>query len=687
MFKQWVKNYERQLAILAAAAGLTAILSNFEFTFLEARLYDFRMTRGALPEPDPRILLVELDDATTRTLDEFAPLSLDYHAQLLEKIAKLRPRAVGYLVNMNHVNQVNPDQFPGEWGTRFMDAVRRMESEGTSFAFGTPFDVSGEVVPPFPLGSLSHAIAVVHKDGNVFSSDKVTRRALTRFYDRPTFHMLMAQSSGLVPEGFRPRGSFRVPEAESEYFFFRYHGSTVLPSAGPAETADPARPIYRRISFLDVLEGRVPDDTWAGKIVLVGTLSRQNPGDFATTPFSAAPFQSPKLFIHAHILDSILHDNGVVMAPRWLNWAITFLASLAVLGWVLNSTPLYGVFATLGLGLFILLLGQLVFQELGPWNGVWIEQSHPLVAIALAYYLVVPYRLIREYKKRWDYQRRTEILTQVEELKTNFLSLVTHDLKTPVARIQGLAEVLLSKAGERLVERDKETVNHIISSTDELNRFISSILELTKIESNRLKLNLESRDVNQLVERAVAGFKAQARASRIELAADLEPLFPIKLDPSLISKVLNNLLDNALKYSPGGSTVVVRTREAEECVEISVCDQGVGLSPEEIDSLFTKFYRAKNDATAKVHGTGLGLYLSRYFIEAHMGRVEVESVKGGGSTFRIVLRQDLEIDGIAGFHADAVRGPASARASIMGFLPGLSRRISRKKNVSSGSSE
>src|SRR5207237_587377 len=98
------------------------------------------------------------------------------------------------------------------------------------------------------------------------------------------------------------------------------------------------------------------------------------------------------------------------------------------------------------------------------------------------------YRLIREYKKRWDYQKKNELLTQVEELKTNFLSLVTHDLKTPVARIQGLAEVILKKSSERLLENDKTTLQHIIDSTDELNRFISSILELSKVESNRLHI-------------------------------------------------------------------------------------------------------------------------------------------------------------------------------------------------------
>jgi signal transduction histidine kinase len=286
-----------------------------------------------------------------------------------------------------------------------------------------------------------------------------------------------------------------------------------------------------------------------------------------------------------------------------------------------------------GLALATLLVAQILFSA----DGFWLRLSQPLVGIFLSYYLVVPYRLIVEYKKRWDYQRKNELLVQVEELKTNFLSLVTHDLKTPVARIQGLAEVLLRKAAERLLDRDKETLQHIISSTEELNRFISSILELSKVESNRLHLNLESKDPNQLIERAVEGFRAQARAAQITITTQLEPLFPIKLDASLISKVLNNLVDNALKYSPEGSEVRVESREEGEWVVISVQDQGIGMSAEERESLFTRFYRAKNDTTTKISGTGLGLYLTRYFVEAHQGRVEVESEKEKGSTFKILL--------------------------------------------------
>jgi signal transduction histidine kinase len=286
----------------------------------------------------------------------------------------------------------------------------------------------------------------------------------------------------------------------------------------------------------------------------------------------------------------------------------------------------------------------------------------------LGYYLAVPYRLIIEYKKRWDYQKKNELLVQVEELKTNFLSLVTHDLKTPVARIQGLSELLMRQMNDKLNEKDKTAIQHIIQSAEDLNHFISSILELNKVESNRIQLRYESKDINQIIEKAVDSFSAIARAREIIIETDLEPLFPVSIDVSLISKVINNLIDNALKYSPEKSVVRIQSREIDGFVKISVSDQGIGMSPEELSQLFTRFYRAKNDTTTKVSGTGLGLYLTKYFIEAHGGKVVVNSTKGKGSVFEIWIPID---------RAWVKPGLVSAKKDLHGGNEYVSRSSSR----------
>jgi signal transduction histidine kinase len=626
--KTIIRRFERLLLTLAASAALTALLMNLDFNLLEANLYDLRMAKGTQAPADPGIVLVTLDDKTTKALDEFAPLPLDYHARFMEALEKYEPKAVGYLIDLNQVNQVNPDLFQSDWGTRFVQAATRMENHGTVVMLGTPFDVTGEVLPPYPLSSLPHAIAVIHKDGNVFAEDKVTRRALTYVNQKPVFHIDLAQRLGFISYGQEPRGSFTVPEVDSKYFFFRYHGNTAWQTHKFHGT-------YGRISFVDLLQGNVDPDKIRGKILLIGTISKENSTDFAYTPYSKASFSNPKLSIHANILDSIIQDDGLSRAPMWGNWAGTFIATAIVFWFVLNSTPLYGVFATLGLAGVFILVTQFLFQS----RGIWLRESQPLVGIFVGYYIVVPYRLIREYKKRWDYQRKNELLTQVEELKSNFLNLVTHDLKTPVARIQGLAEVVLRRS--QLKPDDREQLDHIIASTDELNRFITSILELSKVESNHIQIQFEGKDINPLIEKAISTLETQIRYKRIKITTKLEPLFPIKVDAGLISKVLVNVIDNAVKYSPSGSEVEIESRESQGYVEISVRDHGIGLTEEERENLFIRFYRAKNNETAKTSGTGLGLYLTKYFVEAHFGRVEVESKKDNGSVFKIFLPLEL----------------------------------------------
>jgi hypothetical protein len=187
---------------------------------------------------------------------------------------------------------------------------------------------------------------------------------------------------------------------------------------------------------------------------------------------------------------------------------------------------------------------------------------------------------------------------------------------------------------------DSKIVSEILGSTEELNRFITSILELTRIESNKVKLDRQSKDVNKIIEDCVRKAEFQARAKHIRITTDLEPLFPIRIDAPLIAKVIANLIDNAIKYSPEGASVSIESRESTEkpgFIEITVTDTGHGIGQKDLDNLFSKFYRPKNDITMKTKGTGLGLYLSRYFVELHDGSLTMDSVEGKGSMVTLLL--------------------------------------------------
>ena len=255
---------------------------------------------------------------------------------------------------------------------------------------------------------------------------------------------------------------------------------------------------------------------------------------------------------------------------------------------------------------------------------------------------MIPLRLYSEHRKRYALEKENQILHEVEEMKTNFIQLVTHDLKTPVARIQGLTEQLRRSLGDTPMPVVRDTIEHLLGANHELNQFIGSLLELTKLDNQGLRVSLQSKDINPLLEQVVEKHRFIAQSKKISFLKDFEPLFPIRIDADLISKVLSNLIDNAIKYSPENTTITLTTREVGDHVVITILDQGIGIPDHEVQNLFSRFYRIKNDTTIQVKGTGLGLYLSKDFIEAHRGSIEVTSKVGEGTGFTLTLPMDLK---------------------------------------------
>jgi signal transduction histidine kinase len=245
-----------------------------------------------------------------------------------------------------------------------------------------------------------------------------------------------------------------------------------------------------------------------------------------------------------------------------------------------------------------------------------------------------------ENRRSWEYYQKNRLLTQVEELKTNFLSMMSHDLKTPIARIQGMTDIVL-KDPQPLSNRQKEALLTLNKSSEELLEFVSSILNLGRIESKEIELHIHSRDVNSLLEEVVSKYEYMAKEKNISIITDFEPLFSVKMDVDLMRQVFSNLVENAIKYSPDGSRVMISTEEktdpAGNRVVVQVADQGGGIPDDELPNIFLKFYRSKHAKTSKIKGSGLGLYLAKYFVELHKGSISAESSPGQGSTFTVEL--------------------------------------------------
>jgi signal transduction histidine kinase len=162
-------------------------------------------------------------------------------------------------------------------------------------------------------------------------------------------------------------------------------------------------------------------------------------------------------------------------------------------------------------------------------------------------------------------------------------------------------------------------------------------LNYTKIESQGIELHLESRDINQLLRETIKKFEFMAKSKNISFVLELELLFSIPMDPDLIRQAIGNLIENAIKYSPEGSKILISTEEKTNGIVIQIADQGIGIPSDEIPNVFMKFFRSKNAKTSTVKGSGLGLYLAKYFVELHGGDISVESSVGAGSTFTVQL--------------------------------------------------
>jgi signal transduction histidine kinase len=221
--------------------------------------------------------------------------------------------------------------------------------------------------------------------------------------------------------------------------------------------------------------------------------------------------------------------------------------------------------------------------------------------------------------------------------KSEFLANMSHELRTPLNAIIGFSEVLSERMFGELNDKQDEYLRDIHGSGQHLLSLINDILDLSKIEAGRMELEPTDFDLPAAIENAVTLVRERAgrRGIALHQAAD-ERLGQIRGDERKIKQVLLNLLSNALKFTPEGGRIDVRAGVMDGMAEVSVADTGIGIAPEDQDAVFEEF-RQVGTAARKVEGTGLGLALSRKFIELHGGKIRVESEVGAGSTFTFTL--------------------------------------------------
>jgi signal transduction histidine kinase len=222
---------------------------------------------------------------------------------------------------------------------------------------------------------------------------------------------------------------------------------------------------------------------------------------------------------------------------------------------------------------------------------------------------------------------------RVEELKQEFVSMITHDLRTPLASIQFTLELLSKKESTNLSE---QWINRLASTQGSCTRLIgliNNLLDLEKLRSGKLDLGLEERPLNDIIERSLDSVRGFAEQQKVELQAP-HTSAAVLADSERIVQVLVNLLSNAVKFSPSGQTVSVEASPVDSFVEVRVVDHGRGIPASKISEIFDRFAQvSRADAHVKGGGSGLGLTICKAIVEGHGGTIGVSSQEGNGSTF------------------------------------------------------
>jgi signal transduction histidine kinase len=225
-------------------------------------------------------------------------------------------------------------------------------------------------------------------------------------------------------------------------------------------------------------------------------------------------------------------------------------------------------------------------------------------------------------------------LLEIDRLKDEFVSSISHELRTPLTSIAGYAELLLEE------EEDAGKRGHLAivgRNADRLLALVSDLLFAARLQYGRLELERSPVDLRTLVQQAIDSARPRAQAAAVELHLETVDVPRIQGEPAKLAQLIDNLVSNAIKFTPRDGRVGVRLTARDTMIRIEVSDTGIGIPDAERERLFERFFRAQSALEQQIQGTGLGLYISKAIVDAHGGRIGVDSAPGEGTTFVVEL--------------------------------------------------
>jgi len=223
-------------------------------------------------------------------------------------------------------------------------------------------------------------------------------------------------------------------------------------------------------------------------------------------------------------------------------------------------------------------------------------------------------------------------------MKSDFVSMVSHEIRSPMNSLLTQIKVILDGLAGEVTEKQREILNRASGKIQNLVAMASELLDLARIESGLTIQEKEALNLPDLLADQVAFHQSAAREGGIEIVLEaVSGLPPVLANRRDMEEVLSNLITNAIKYSPSGGRISVLAGEADGFAVVRVSDTGLGIAAEDLEKIFNRFYRIKDEKTRYIYGTGLGLAIVKSIVDAHHGRIQVESRPGYGSTFSVYL--------------------------------------------------
>jgi signal transduction histidine kinase len=254
--------------------------------------------------------------------------------------------------------------------------------------------------------------------------------------------------------------------------------------------------------------------------------------------------------------------------------------------------------------------------------------------------------------------KTTDRLLELDRLKDQFIATVSHELRTPLTSIHGYLDLVLEDEAGGLADEQRQFLSIAGRNTDRLRLLVDDLLFVSELDADKLELDLESLDLRSLAQESLESAGPQAEARGISLELSMPGSLPLTGDRVRLGQLLDNLISNALKFTPRGGSVIVRTTRSNGSAVLEVEDTGIGIAADEQQHLFDRFFRTQAAEKSAIQGTGLGLSISQAIAQAHGGLIEVSSQENVGTTFRVAIPandvRDLGANSVSSLQATSV---------------------------------